>query len=221
MRALTQEERRLRLVLEALEVLADDGEAREIVADALSMAGRTAVPSIADGMRSFLSVHMLDAVEARLGADAADRFDESIDLVLRAAAVEHESAPAPRRGGHGRLVLVASSEPERVAQIARALSKHADVEAIPEPSSLPAMVWADLASAIVIDWARCPLDTDAIDELAAGMKTGGRLVLWGAPREVEARFLEIGRATWLSVARTAGAGHVAGIVLALLSDETR
>jgi hypothetical protein len=219
-RKLSQEERRLRLVREALEVLCTSSEARAIVADALMMASRETVPSIAQGLRSFLSGHVLDAVEARLGADAADRFDESIELVLRAAAVENESSRAPRRGQHGRLVLVASGDPERAGQIARALAKHTDVEAVAEPSVLPAMVWADLASAIVIDWQGCAVPPDTIDELAASMKIGGRLVLWGAPREVEERFLSAGRATWLSCSKNAGAVHVAGIVLALLADDT-
>lgn len=211
-------------MVEAIEVLADEAfVAREValacVDDALSMAGRERIPTIAEGLRAFLSGHVLDAVEARLGPDAADRFEDSIELVMRAVSAQHESAPAPRRGGHGRLVLVASSEADRVAAIARALAKHADVEALTEPSALPAMIWADLASAIVIDWARCPLDPDAVDEIAASAKTGGRLVLWGAPREVEERFLEIGRATWFSCAKGAGPSHVAGIVLALLADD--
>lgn len=213
----THEERRRRLIVESVELAAPGSDAGAIVDDALAMAGRTEVPAIAEGYHVFLTGHLLDAIESHAGAEASDRFEESIEVLVRAAAALHESAPAPSRGNHGRLVMVASSSSERIATIARALAKHADVEAVSDPEALAALVWAELASAIVIDWTDCPLDAAEIDELAASMAEGGRLVLWGAPTEVEERFLEAKRAKWLSCARTAPAGHVASIVLALLA----
>lgn len=210
---------RRRLVVEAIEIVAPDRDAASIIDGALLLAGRAAIPTISEGLRMFLSGHLLDVIESQAGVDAAGRFEDSIELLVRAAAALHESAPAPKRGGHGRVVFVASSDPQRVAVIAKALAKHADVEPVDDPESLVALVWAELASAVVIDWMRCPLDVMAIDELAASVSEGGRLVLWGAPPEVEERFLEAKRATWLSCARTAPPSHVAGIVLALLEIE--
>ncbi|MDQ3031410.1 MAG: hypothetical protein M3Y87_03265 [Myxococcota bacterium] len=212
----TTHDARRRLVAEAIEIVAPDRDAETMIDGALVLAGRIVIPTIAEGLRVFLSGHLLDVIESQAGPDASDQFEDSIELLVRAAAALHESAPAPKRGDHGRVVLVASSDPQRIALIAKALSKHADVEPVEDPESLAALVWAELASAVVIDWMRCPLDVMAIDELAASVSEGGRLVLWGAPPEVEERFLEAKRATWLSCARTAPPSHVAGIVLALL-----
>lgn len=211
-------DRRRRLVIEALEVVADEGAIDVIVADALAMAGRPEIPTIAEGLRGFLTGNLLDAIEVHAGVDAADRFEESIEIILRAAAVEHESAAAPTRGESGKLVLIASLDRGRVDELGRALAKHADVEPVDDAAALPALAWASLASAIVIDWARFPLDDAMIDELGAGASEGAKLVLWGAPPEIEARLLASQRATWLSCARGATPKHVAGMVLALLSE---
>lgn len=219
MRQGTHDERRRRLLIEAIEIVAPEADADAILDEALAIAGRAEVPTIADGLRTFLGGPLRAAIASRAGVDAAEQHEDAIELVMRAATALHESAPAPSRGDHGRIVLVASSDADRIALIARALAKHADVEPVDDPATLAAMVWAELASAIVIDWPNCALEPTAIDELAAGMSEGGRLVLWGAPPEVQERFLEAKRATWLSCARAAPASHVAGIVLALLEIE--
>src|SRR5687767_9053478 len=78
--------RRWRLLDEALEVVVPvDADPRHvgksIIDDALAMAGRTEIPTIADGLRAFVEGHLLDAIEAHLDAEAADRFEESIDLI--------------------------------------------------------------------------------------------------------------------------------------------
>jgi hypothetical protein len=213
---MSHEHRRRQIVLDAVEVVSPLADANAILKDALLMAGRSEIPAISEGFAAFLYGHLLDALESRQGPEVADRFEEGIEVLIRAVATVHESTPAPSGRDHGRLVLVASSKDERVSAITRALCKHVDVEAVAEPDSIATFVWAKLASAVVIDWASCPLDASAIDELTASISTGGRLVLWGAPPEVEERFLEAKDATWLGCANIAPASHVASIVLALL-----
>ncbi len=210
------EERRRRIVLDALEVVAPLADTNAILNDALLMAGSSDIPAISEGFAAFLNGHLLDALESHQGPEVADRFEEGIEVLIRAAATLHESTPVPSGHSHGRLVLVASSQDERVSAITRALCRHVDVEAITEPESIAEFVWAKLASAVVIDWSSCPLDASLIDELTASISAGGRLVLWGAPPEVEERFLEAKDATWLGCAKAAPASHVASIVLALL-----
>lgn len=207
--------RRRRILVDALLLVTGASTADAIVEDALAMAARETVPPIADGLRAFVSGHLLDAVEARLGPDAADAIEDSLDAILRTAEHDEESAPAPRRGERGRLVLVASSDPERTAQIARALSTHADVESIDDAGVIPALLWARLATAIVIDWARSPLEPALLDEIVAGAGDV-HVVLWGAPAEVEDAFAGA-KGTWIGCGSRASARHVAGIVLALIT----
>lgn len=212
-----EDARRRRVLGDALGLVADPATADAIVEDALAMAGRETVPPIADGLRAFVGVHILDAIEARLGVEAADRVEETVDALLRALGHEQESAPAQSRGERGELVLVASSDPDRVQGIARVLATHADVEPILDSDVIPSLLWARLASVLVIDWSRAPLDPAVLEEIVAG--TGEiRVVLWGAPPEVEESFVGA-RGTWIGCARTASAAHVAGIVLALVSSD--
>jgi hypothetical protein len=213
-----RDEPQYRLVIESLEVLVPAHEAEDILEDALKMAARDGVPRPAEGLRAFLEGHLIDAIEARLGVESAERYADSIDLVMRAAAAEQQSAPAPSRGARGQLVLVASSDHDRVKVIAEALAHHADVEAIDDAGGLRAILWAQLATLVVVDWGHSPLDGDVIQDLAASMPAT-RIMLWGAPPEVEQAFVAAtrgGSGSWLTCSGRASPSHVAGMVLALL-----
>lgn len=207
--------RALRVLREALEPHVRRSEVDRVIASALDMARLSELPPIGQPMRAFVEVHVVDALEAMIGPDAADRFDDGIDLLLHAIAIEHESAPAPRRADRDKLVLVASLDSERVAALSRALARHANVEMIPDVASLPAILWADLASVVVIDCTSVDIDELTLDELPASMCREGRVLLWGASKEVEQRFMARAESAWLSCAKGASAGHVANLVLAL------
>jgi len=209
-------QRRLRRVIfEALDLVAEPDEARAIAADALRMARRSDIPTLAAGLLGFVEGHLLDAVEGRLGAEAADRFAESIDVVLRAANAAYESGPVPARGSRGCLVAVVSRDPQRVVALSQELAHHADVEPV-DPEVVPSMLFAQLASAVVLDWSSAPMAPELLDPIVDALGAG-RLVLWGAPREVEWRFVDAERRAWVSVPEALPVPRVAKRLLAMIA----
>ena len=114
-------------------------------------------------------------------------------------------------------MLVASTDPARIGGLEEVLAKRTNVQGVDDPLVLGAILQAGLVSAVVIDCANLPLDAETVRELAHSLGEG-RLLLWGAPEEVEAAFE--GR-TVIGCAAGAGIRHVAALCLALIDDLAR
>lgn len=205
----------MRVLVDALEPFVSRSDAQSIVGSALAVARVSVPPPVGPELRRFVEGHLLDAIESALGSEVADAFEESIDAVMRAAAMELESAPVPRRSDLGRLVLVATTVPARAEALAQALSRHANVEMIMDAGALAPILWARLAMVIVVDCASCPIPLSMLEEMAAAASSQTRVLLWGAPRSMEGVFTDAERGTWLSCAAAATPAHVAQLALAL------
>jgi hypothetical protein len=213
-----QDEGRYLVIVESVELICQSSAlAREIVDHAKAASGRDEIPPPSEGLREFLEVHVQDAIESRLGPETADRFEENIDLVLRSATHERESLPPPRRGTRGPLVFVVSDVRPRVDAIAGALAHHADVAAL-SAHEVPPVLAAGLCTMVVVDWANAADCNELLEPLCSAMPRT-RVVVWGAPRDAEARLMAAQQSsggTWINCAGRAAPSHVAGMVLALL-----
>ncbi len=207
-----------RVLVDAVEVLVSRETAERVVARALAMAQLHEAPEVGPRLRAFVEGPLADAIEATVGIHAADAFEDHVDDVLRAAALERERAPAPRRSDLGRLVLVATRDPSRGIGLARALARHANVEVIEDADALAPLLWARLASVVVLDYPSFPLAAETLEEMASAVCPQVGVLLWGAPVEVEETFLAAKPGTWAAVARRATPVHVAQLALALAGE---
>lgn len=205
------------MLLDALEPHVPHDAAERVLASALGLAGVEGPPAVGPELRTFVEGHLVDALEAALGPEAADAFEESVDQIMRAAALEHESAPPPRGADLGHLVLVATAVPARSEAIQHALVRHANVEMVADPATLTGILWARLASVLIVDYGSCPLPNHALEEMAAAASSHTRVLLWGAPKYVEAVFSDASGGTWISCSAMATPVHVAQLALALTS----
>ena len=201
---------------DALEPFLDGIEIRdEVVRTAKTVAGIDEIPSNERPLREFVVRYLVPALRAVATPDRVANLDPAIDGIVGAVrALERRPSMVPRP--ISQIVVVASTRPDRVAQLEVHLGEALSVQIVGDVSSLDSIVMASVASAVVLDCESFPVDAHLVTHLSTSV--GARkIVLWGVSPGLEAQLAERRGEVPVGCAPGAPMQHVAMLTKALVA----
>lgn len=170
---------------DSLEPFVDGIEERDkVVSAALARAKLPAIPANETAVRAFVLDHLVPVVKDATSPEKAAAIDGGTTRMIGSVMIHYRVSPSKVPKAISNLVLVASRDPKKVAELGEHLGDAVSLQVISDPDALTAILMASVASAVLVDCASFEVNAGNIAAIAASVGAG-KILLWGIPLDLE------------------------------------